>query len=143
VGGFRSEYNGAQDYDLYLRLTERTSRIHHIPAILYHWRKIEGSTAGAGAAKPWALDAGQRALADAVARRGWNAEVVPGRLPGHYRVRVRVTGEPLVSILILTRGEDVQRDLLAECLGALVRRTTYKNYELVIASDTGRVSEAT
>jgi GT2 family glycosyltransferase len=146
VGGFRSEYNGAQDYDLYLRLTERTTRIHHIPAILYHWRKIEGSTAGAGAAKPWALDAGQRALAAAVARRGWNAEVVPGRLPGHYRVRFRVADEPLVSILILTRGGEPaagQRDLLAECLGALVRRTTYKNYELVIASDTGRVSEPT
>lgn len=146
VGGFRSEYNGAQDYDLYLRLTERTTRIHHIPAILYHWRKIEGSTAGAGAAKPWALDAGQRALADAVARRGWNAEVVPGRLPGHYRVRFRITEQPLVSILILTRGGEPapgQRDLLAECLGALVRRTTYTNYELVIASDSGRVSAQT
>jgi GT2 family glycosyltransferase len=146
AGGFRSEFNGAQDYDLYLRLTERTTRIHHIPAILYHWRKIEGSTAGAGAAKPWALDAGQRALADAVTRRGWNAEVQPGRLPGHYRVRFGTADQPLVSILILTRGGEPgagQRDLLAECLGALVRRTTYKNYELVIASDTGRVSNQT
>ena len=146
VGGFRLETAGAQDYDLFLRLTERTSRVHHIPAILYHWRKAPGSTAAVTRSKSWAVDAGQRALTDAMARRGWDAEVMPGRGPGFYRVRRRIAGSPLVSILILTRGGQPSpndRDILAECLGALVRRTTYTNYELVIAADSGRVSEAT
>jgi GT2 family glycosyltransferase len=146
VGGFRAECAGAQDYDLLLRMTERTDRVHHIPQILYHWRKVPGSTAAVTSAKPWAVDAGHKALADAASRRGWDADVVPGRAPGLYRVRFRIADNPLVSVLILTRGAEPaegQRDLLAECLGALVRRTTYQNYELVIASDTGRVSDRT
>jgi GT2 family glycosyltransferase len=147
AGGFRAECAGAQDYDLMLRLTERSARIHHVPSILYHWRKIPGSTAAMMVAKPWAVDAGQRALTDAAARRGWDAEVVPGRGPGLYRVRFRISGSPLVSILILTRGgasaHGGRGDLLAECLGALVKRATYRHYELVIAADAGFVSDAT
>ncbi len=146
VGGFRVEYAGAQDYDLFLRLTERTTRIHHIPQILYHWRKVPGSTATTPRAKTWATDAGRAALADAVARRGWRADVLEGKGPGFYRVRRRIDTPPLVSILVLTRGGGAGpdgRDILAECLGALASRTTYRHYELVIASDSGRVSDAT
>jgi GT2 family glycosyltransferase len=146
AGGFRVEYAGAQDYDLFLRLTERTTRIHHIPQILYHWRKVPGSTAATPRAKTWATDAGRAALADAVARRGWHADVLEGKGPGFYRVRRRLESAPLVSILVPTRGGGAGpdgRDILAECLGALASRTTYRNYELVIASDSGRVSGAT
>ena len=60
VGGFRTGYEGAQDYDLLLRIMDRTSKIHHIPRILYHWRKHAQSTASVAQAKPWALDAGRR-----------------------------------------------------------------------------------
>ena len=68
AGGFRTGYEGAQDYDLLLRVMERTDRISHVPRILYHWRKLPQSTASAGAAKPWAMDAGRLALEDYVAR---------------------------------------------------------------------------
>ena len=76
VGGFRTGYEGAQDYDLLLRLMERTARIHHIPRVLYHWRKLPESTASAGHAKPWALDAGRLAVEDYVRRRGIEADVL-------------------------------------------------------------------
>ena len=90
IGGFRAGYEGAQDYDLLLRLMERTERIHHIPRVLYHWRKLPQSTASAGQAKPWALDAGRLAVEDYVRRNGIDAEVLPGRRAGLYRVRRRI-----------------------------------------------------
>ncbi len=143
VGGFRTGYEGAQDYDLLLRLMERTERIDHIPRVLYHWRKLPQSTASAGQAKPWALDAGRLAIEDSVRRNGIEADVLPGGLPGLYRVRRRIRGRPLVSIVIPTAGRlrDVNGtpvDLLANAIRSVVQKTTYDAYELIIvADDTG------
>jgi GT2 family glycosyltransferase len=143
VGGFRTVCDGAQDYDLLLRLAERTTRIEHIDRILYHWRKIPQSVASVTTVKPWALEAGRRALEDAMARRGWEAEVLPGAGPGIYRVKRRVRGMPLVSIVIPTRGgtADGGPDLVARCLESL-RLTHYAHVEVIVAADDGAVSEA-
>ena len=73
VGGFREGYEGSQDYDLILRTSELTREIHHIPKVLYHWRTIEGSTAADPSAKEYAYVSGQKALQDAVNRRGLRA----------------------------------------------------------------------
>jgi GT2 family glycosyltransferase len=140
IGGFRQGYEGAQDYDLLLRLMERTTRIDHIPRVLYHWRKLPQSTASAAHAKPWALDAGRLALEDYVRRNAIDAEVLPGGLPGVYRVKRRVRGRPLVSIVIPTagrlrtvRGQPV--DLLAHAIRSVVERTDYERYELIVVAD--------
>ena len=87
VGGFREGYEGSQDYDLILRASERTQEIHHIPKVLYHWRTIEGSTAADPSAKEYAYVAGQRALQDAMDRRGLHAQAsrIP-RAQGMYSV---------------------------------------------------------
>jgi glycosyltransferase involved in cell wall biosynthesis len=100
AGGFRIGYEGSQDYDLMLRLSDRTSRIRHIPRVLYHWRKTPASVAGAGLAKPWAIDAGHRALADYARRNCLDAEILAGPSPGRYRVRRRVPPESSVSVVI-------------------------------------------
>ena len=87
VGGFRQGYEGSQDYDLMLRASERTQEIHHIPKVLYHWRTIEGSTAADPSAKEYAYVAGQKALQDAMDRRGLPARA--SRIPrahGMYSV---------------------------------------------------------
>jgi GT2 family glycosyltransferase len=144
MGGFRSEFDGAQDYDLALRASEHTSRIHHIAKVLYHWRKIPGSAAGDRSAKPWGFDAARRALADHVARlpRAATVQDEPGR--GFWRVRYDISGDPLVSIVIPTDGRTAAgpggaRDLLLECVRSIVERTTGVRYELVIV-DNGRLS---
>ncbi|HEY7500978.1 MAG TPA: glycosyltransferase [Vicinamibacterales bacterium] len=143
AGGFRTGYEGAQDYDLLLRvldrLGDRTDKIHHIPRILYHWRKLPGSTASAGAAKPWALDAGRRALEDYVKRNRVDAEVLPGGAPGLYRVRRRIRGRPLVSIVIPTAGKlrGDGRDVLAQAIRSVVQHTTYDHYELIVVLSGG------
>ena len=144
VGGFRSAYDGSQDYDLALRVTEQTTAVYHIPRILYHWRKIPGSAAGDQVAKPWALDAAKRALSDHLARQPIPATVVPDPGNGLWRVQYRILGEPLVTIVIPTdsriaRGPGGDRDLLRQCLQSIVERTTYKNYELLVV-DNGRLS---
>ncbi len=140
LGGFRLGYEGAQDYDLVLRLMERTSRIHHIPKILYHWRKLERSVASSGTAKPWALDAGERALQDYATRMNLDATVSAGSGAGLYRVRYRIVGRPLVSIVIPTAGGAIQvggqrKDLLVSCIRSVVEKTAYENYELIVADD--------
>lgn len=108
VGGARGEYDGAQDYDLVLRCAERTTRIAHVPLVLYHWRAHAGSTSGAGRAKPWAAEAGRRALRDAMARRGLDAAVEHSPYLLSYRVRPSVTCDDQVDVV--RTGEDGSLD---------------------------------
>jgi GT2 family glycosyltransferase len=133
LGGLRAGFEGSQDYDLVLRLTERTGRIHHIPRVLYHWRAHEGSTAGEAGAKPYAFDAAVRALGEALERRGEPGEVrqVPGA-PGVYIVRYRIADPARVSIVIPTRdhGDDLER-----CLKSLFALTTYPDFEVLLVDN--------
>lgn len=88
AGGFRRGFEGSQDYDLLLRLTELTGSIFHIPEVLYHWRMIPGSAASVVDAKSNAFERGRQALADAMKRRGIQAEVLDGESPGTFCVKV-------------------------------------------------------
>ena len=131
VGGFRSPFDGAEDYDLVLRLVERTGEIHHIPDILYSWRMHPLSTAtGARDVKSYAYDAAVRAIADALRRRGEPGEVlrVPGWL-GFHCVRYDLAKPGRVSVILPTR--DSPR-LLDRCLLSLFERTTYADFEVIV-----------
>lgn len=147
VGGFRDAYSGAQDYDLALRLSEKAQRIHHIPKILYHWRKIPGSAAAEVNAKPAALLAARRALEDHVRRVGLDASVEPGKLEGFFRVRHRIATKPLVSLCITTddRPATVEGrgtfNLVSNFVRSIAERTEYSNYEIVLV-DNGNLSDA-
>lgn len=148
VGGFRKGYEGAQDYDLLLRLMERTSNIGHIPRILYHWRKLPESTANAQTAKPWAEDAGRVALEDYVRRRQLDALVLPGAAMGLFRIKRRIAGTPLVSIVMPTAGMltevgGVPADLLAQAITSVVRRTAWKEYEIILVADEAGLQPST
>ncbi len=132
VGGFRTECDFSQDYDLVLRVTERTDRIAHIPLPLYTWRMIPGSAALESGAKPKAVEAAKRALSDAIQRRGLDAEVLEGPHPNTYRVRYRIHGQPLVTIIIPTRD---RVGLLRACINSIEQKTTYPNYEIVIVDN--------
>jgi len=131
VGGFRAGYDGAQDYDLVLRFTEHTSKIHHLSDVLYHWRKIPQSASSAGSAKPWAHLAGRRALQDAADRRALHATVEDAGSPGLYRMRYALRAHPLVSIIIVAEEEsrDATRELLDE-----IARSSYLRREVAIVA---------
>src|SRR5271166_5163398 len=100
-----------------LRATERARAVVHVPEILYHWRILAGSASADTAAKPWAFEAGQRALESALARRGVEAVVERHeRFPGNFHVRRRIEGEPLVSVIVRFRDEP---EVTAKCCRAL------------------------
>jgi GT2 family glycosyltransferase len=129
VGGFRAGMDGAQDYDLALRMVGQGARVGHVPRVLYHWRRHGGSTAQSQEAKPYAREAGRRALEDEARRRGWAATVTNGERPNTFRVEMARPAEALVSIVIPTRSAA----LLERCLGELRRKTRHARYELVVA----------
>jgi glycosyltransferase involved in cell wall biosynthesis len=124
VGGFRPGYEGSQDWDLALRVVDRTSpdRVRHVPKVLYHWRAISGSTAREVSEKDYSLDAARRALLDHFARRGIEVEVHP--VPGsHWQiVHPLPARHPLVSIIIPTRNAAA---LLRTCVASIFARTDY------------------
>jgi GT2 family glycosyltransferase len=145
AGRFRSEFDGSQDYDIALRVTERTGRVRHIARVLYHWRKTQGSAAGGADAKPWGLQAARHALVDHVARLPMRATVEDQPGNGFWRVRYEIVGTPTVTVIIPTAGtiRDTPagpRDMPLACLRSIVERTDYPNYEIVLAEN-GRLSD--
>ena len=142
IGGFREGFEGSQDYDLALRCIEciKPNQIHHIPRVLYHWRKHLGSTAESGDAKPYALLAGLRALNDHLQRLGTKAEAELSSFGHGYRVRYTLPDvRPLVSLIIPTRNG---LRVLKPCLDSILDKTTYVNYEILIV-DNGSDDSAT
>ena len=129
VGGFRAEYNGAQDYDLILRCTEQAQNVAHIAKILYHWRVHKESTADNPLSKMYAYEAGKKAIEAHLARCHTDGEVLQTDNLGFYRVKYPVKGKPLVSILIPNKD---QVDTLDKCLQSIEERTDYDNYEIII-----------
>jgi GT2 family glycosyltransferase len=129
MGGFRLGFDGSQDYDLLLRVTERTNRIAHIAKPVYNWCKVPGSAAASVGAKPYARESAKKALREALNRRGLKGEVLDSFFGNHYRIRYTIEGSPLVSIIISTKD---RVDLLKCCIESIESRTSYKNYEIVI-----------
>ena len=132
--GFRVGFEGCQDWDLVLRVTEGlpAERVRHIPRVLYHWRAIEGSTARGIEEKDYILDTSRRVIQEHCERTGVDAEVLP--VPGGgYRVRRRLPAAlPLVSIIIPTHN---QCALLRHGIEVLRERTTYPRYELLVVDN--------
>jgi GT2 family glycosyltransferase len=140
VGGFRPGFEGSQDYDLVLRVTERARSIRHVAKVLYHWRILPESVANNATAKPYAYEAGRRAVQDHCDRTGRRATVTDGVVPGVYRVQREVDGEPLVSVVIPTRGSrarvwGVDRCFVVEAVRSLVERARYQHLEIICVVD--------
>lgn len=136
--GFRSEYDGTQDYDLALRAARQTRRVEHVPVVGYLWRAIPGSTAVSLSEKSYALDRQREAVLDHARTLNPRASVLPGERPGLWRpVFPLPKAKPLLSYVMPTgagrrmvRGESV--DLISNCLNHLVEKKFYSNCEYVI-----------
>jgi GT2 family glycosyltransferase len=142
VGGFDDEFEGSQDWDIVLKVTERARRVLHVPRVLYHWRTLPSSAAGGGEeAKPWAFEAGTRAVQAHCERIGLKAEVSRDlETPGVYHLDPRLDEEPLVSIVIPTAGQRREvryRDtvLVEHCVESILATSTYANLEIVVVID--------
>lgn len=138
-GGERPEYDGSQDFELILRLSEQAQKIHHIPRVLYIWRSHENSTASGMDAKPYALAAGERTVNDHLARvgLGGSAASIPG-CPGAYRIRYQLTGTPLISVIIPNKDH---ADDLSRCLDSLYEKAGYDNFEVIVVENNSTKAE--
>ena len=132
IDGFTVGLEGAQDYDLLLRFTEKTSKIFHIPKVLYHWRIIPGSTSMEIDNKSYVVEAGIQTLQNALDRRGLKAKIVESKVKTLYRVEYDVSDEPLVSIIMPIRD---QWKITSQCLESIYEKSSYKNFEIIIANN--------
>ncbi|WP_423404545.1 glycosyltransferase family 2 protein [Faecalibacterium prausnitzii] len=139
-GGERMEYNGSQDYDLYLRLTEKAHKIVHIPHLLYYWRSSPGSTAADISAKTYCIEAGIAALKAHYERCGVAVDdvtLIPGT-PGYYKTDYTIAHPGRVSILIPTCDHIKDLEL---CVESIYDRTTYPDFELIVIENNSRQPE--
>ncbi|CAN5497534.1 hypothetical protein BH10PLA2_BH10PLA2_06820 [soil metagenome] len=140
VGGFRSEFDTAQDYDMALRVVARKPKVHHVADVLYHWRKLPTSTAAGHSAKPLAHEISRQAVQSYLDLIGTPAQAVHAPLIGFHRIRYKIQGNPLVSIVIPTAGREAtirgrKTSYLAMCIESIKTRSSYRNYEVVVVDN--------
>ena len=129
IGGWTSEYNGAQDFDFILKCVERTTHIEHIRRVLYHWRSYENSTSKNTGNKNYALQAGADAINAHYERMGIRGHAVPASVGGWYVSKYELESTPLVSVLIPNKDHT---DDLEVCLNSIFNRATYQNLEVIV-----------
>jgi GT2 family glycosyltransferase len=135
AGALRPEYEGSQDYDLMLRVSESTDRIAHIPRVLYSWRMAPESGAASPFAKPWAVDAARRAIEDALRRDGRRGRVEQASAMGHFRVRYAIEGTPRVSVLVCGQTDAPDGCDPDAAARAVASRAAEQSLEILIARD--------
>lgn len=138
AGGFRKEFDGAQDHDFILRCVEQAKEVAHVPEILYHWRTHKASTADNPASKMYAFDAGKRAVEAHLKRMGVAGEVVHTPDLGFFRVKYPVQEHPMISIIIPNKDET---ETLKACLKSIFEKTEYDNYEILIVENNSVTKE--
>ena len=127
------EFDGAQDHNMVLQAVERARRVHHVPRVLYHWRISESSTSAGAESKPYATEAGIRAVQAHLDRLGIAATVSQSRRPFTYKIKYEVPkSKPLVSIIIPTKD---LVDILKRCLDSILEKTSYDNYEIILVEN--------
>ena len=131
---FRSRFDGSQDHDMILRLTDRAKCVVHVPKLLYYWRSHPGSTAAGIEAKPYAIESAKGAVADHLRRHGFeHFQITSTRaFETIFKIRYQILGSPLISIIIANKDhvEDLKR-----CVDSIIEKSTYENFEIIIVEN--------
>ncbi|MGB9799738.1 MAG: glycosyltransferase family 2 protein [Thermanaerothrix sp.] len=138
VGWLRDGFDGAQDFDLILRLMEKTDKFTRIPKILYHWREIPGSAAYRLSEKPFASISGKKALQEHLERTGRSARVEDAILPTFYRIVYEIKHKPQISIIIPNQDHSSE---LTRCVWSILKKSTYSNFEIIIIENNSKEKE--
>ena len=137
VGGFRKEYDGSQDYDLFLRVLDLTDKVYHIERILYHWRQTATSTAGYLGNKSYAYVNGKKAIEDTLKRRGLRGEVLDNPRVSTYLVKY-YHDNPMVSIIIPMKD---QSKVSKRCIDSIYNKMKYSNFEIIVIDNGSTLKE--
>lgn len=139
TGVFRHEYNGSQDHDMILRLTQAARKVRHIPKLLYYWRSHANSVASDINSKPYAIEAGKKAVKDSLKALGIEAEVESTKaFPTIFRVSYVLTEQPMISILIPNKDHV---DDLTRCIDSIREKSTYRNFEIIVIENNSTEQE--
>ncbi len=137
---FRTKFDGSQDHDMILRLTDRAKNVVHIPKLLYYWRSHAGSVASSVDAKPYAVTAAKGAIAEHLKNHGFTDFQISSTkaCPTIFRIRYRLLGTPKISVVIANKdhAEDLKR-----CVDSIVEKSTYDNYEIIIVENNSTTQE--
>ena len=137
---FRTAFDGSQDHDMILRLTDRAKNVVHIPKVLYYWRSHAGSVASGIGAKPYAIEAAKGAVADHLQKHGMDHFQITSTRACEtiFRIRYQVLGNPRISIVIANKdhAEDLKR-----CVDSIMERSSYSNYEIIIVENNSTTDE--
>ena len=137
---FRTAFDGAQDHDMILRLTDRAEKIVHVPRLMYYWRSHEGSTAASIDAKPYAIEAAKGAVADHLKKHGFkHFQITSTRACATiFRIRYQILGDPKLSIVIANKDhvEDLKR-----CITSIQKNSTWSNYEIIVVENNSETKE--
>lgn len=137
---FRPRFDGSQDHDMILRLTDRARHVVHVPKLLYYWRSHPGSTASDITAKPYAIEAAKGAVADHLRRHGYeHFQITSTRaFETIFKIRYQIIGDPMISIVIANRDHATD---LKRCITSILERSTYENYEIIVVENGSSSSE--
>ena len=137
---FRTRFDGSQDHDMILRLTDRAKKVVHVPKLLYYWRSHEGSVASGIDAKPYVVEAARGAVADHLRRHGFTHFPITSTRAFEtiFKIRYQIVGNPKISIVIANRDhpEDLKR-----CITSIMEKSTYENYEIIVVENNSRMRE--
>lgn len=137
---FRSKYDGSQDHDMILRLTDNAKKIVHIPRLMYYWRSHSGSVAAGIEAKPYAVEAARGAVAEHLRKHGFRHFRIEGTRAFEtiFRIRYQIIGAPRISIVIANKdhSEDLRR-----CISSILEKSTYDNYEILVVENNSQTEK--
>ena len=137
---FRSKYDGSQDHDMILRLTDNAKRIVHVPRLMYYWRSHSGSVASGIDAKPYAIQAAKGAVAEHLRKHGYEHFKIESTraFDTIFRIRYQIVGTPKITIVIANKDhtEDLHR-----CVSSILEKSTYDNYEILIVENNSETAE--
>ena len=137
---FRTKYDGSQDHDMILRLTDNAKKIVHVPRLMYYWRSHSGSTAAGIEAKPYAIEAAKGAVAEHLKKHGFTHFKIESTRAFEtiFRIRYQILGNPKISIVIANKDhvEDLRR-----CVTSILEKSTYDNYEIVVVENNSTTEE--
>ena len=131
---FRTRFDGSQDHDMILRLTDRARNVVHVPKLLYYWRSHPGSTAADISAKPYAIESAKGAVADHLRRHGFeHFQITSTRaFETIFKIRYQIIGSPKISIVIANKDHAAD---LKRCVTSILEKSTYENYEIIVVEN--------
>nr|WP_318703042.1 glycosyltransferase family 2 protein [uncultured Acetatifactor sp.] len=137
---FRSKFDGSQDHDMILRLTDNAKKIVHVPRLMYYWRSHSGSVASGIEAKPYAIEAAKGAVAEHLRKHGFSHfQIISTRaFETIFRIRYQIIGSPRISIIIANKDHVAD---LRRCVSSILEKSTYDNYEIIIVENNSKENE--